>query len=261
MRLLVSVSSAAEALAAIEGGADIIDAKNPRAGALGPVTLGELAAIRGVVGPAYVLTAALGDATAPGIGDRASGYGTAAAEIESLAHAYAAAGAALVKIGCADDAGWARAALAAAVRGAAEAGAGVIAVAYADAGRAAAVTFETVIDVACAAGARGVLVDTANKSGPGLTSLVRPERLAAWVMRARQAGLLAAVAGRLSSADMPAAAASGADVVGVRGAACEEGRLGRVTAQRVAALAVLVARVSARRGLIAGTPTVFQRSQ
>ena len=38
MRLLVSVMDASEALAALEGGADLIDAKDPLAGALGPVT-------------------------------------------------------------------------------------------------------------------------------------------------------------------------------------------------------------------------------
>ena len=36
MKLLVSVADAAEARAAIEGGADIIDAKDPTTGALGP---------------------------------------------------------------------------------------------------------------------------------------------------------------------------------------------------------------------------------
>jgi uncharacterized protein (UPF0264 family) len=242
MRLLVSVSSAEEARAAIEGGADIIDAKDPHTGALGPVTLDMLAAIRQVVGPAHLLTAALGDAK-EGSGLQAPGSGSATTEIESLAHAYAAAGAALVKVGCA-EAGCA-AMLAAAVQGAARAGAGVIVVAYADAVRAATVTLEAVIDVALAAGAHGVLVDTMNKRGPGLRSLVEPGQLNAWVARARHAGLLAAVAGRLSAADLPAVAASGADVVGVRGAACDEGRLGRVSAQRVAMLAASLA-LSAR---------------
>ena len=38
MKLLVSVSNADEAFAAVEGGADIIDAKDPSRGALGPVS-------------------------------------------------------------------------------------------------------------------------------------------------------------------------------------------------------------------------------
>ena len=42
MRLLVSVASATEASAALAGGADVIDAKNPLAGALGAVSVGVL---------------------------------------------------------------------------------------------------------------------------------------------------------------------------------------------------------------------------
>ena len=245
----MSVSTAEEARDALEGGADIIDAKDPHAGALGPVTLDTLAAIHRVVGRTRLLTAALGDIE-EGSGLRALGSGT---EIESLAYAYASAGAGLVKMGCAGGVAAARDGLASAVRGAGRAGAGVVAVTYADANGPAAVTLDTVIELALAAGARGVLVDTANKSGPGLTSLVRIEQLTAWTARARQSGLLAAVAGSLSVDQLPAVAASGADVVGVRGAACEGGRLGRITAWRVASL-------SARLRLFAGTPAVFQGS-
>ena len=39
MQLLVSVRSAEEAAAALAGGADLIDAKDPAAGPLGPVSL------------------------------------------------------------------------------------------------------------------------------------------------------------------------------------------------------------------------------
>ena len=50
MRLLVSVADAAEARAALAGGADIIDAKEPRHGALGAVAPDVLRAIRNAVG-------------------------------------------------------------------------------------------------------------------------------------------------------------------------------------------------------------------
>src|SRR5512136_2653805 len=62
MRLLVSVSDAAEARVALAAGADIIDAKNPRRGPLGPVTPRTLAAIVGAVRPHRPISAALGDA-------------------------------------------------------------------------------------------------------------------------------------------------------------------------------------------------------
>ena len=66
MRLLVSVATAADARAAIEGGADIVDAKDPGAGALGAVTLDRLREIRDAVAGARPLTAALGEADGRG---------------------------------------------------------------------------------------------------------------------------------------------------------------------------------------------------
>src|SRR6059036_1286099 len=68
MHLLVSVAGPTEAGAALRGGADVIDAKDPRRGALGPVSRHRLAAIGAVVGaacppgPPRPLSAALGDA-------------------------------------------------------------------------------------------------------------------------------------------------------------------------------------------------------
>ena len=49
MQLLVSVAGPAEARAALRGGADVIDAKDPRHGTLGPVPLHGLAAIGAAV--------------------------------------------------------------------------------------------------------------------------------------------------------------------------------------------------------------------
>src|SRR5256885_15086248 len=62
MRLLVSVRGSVEARAALAGGADVIDAKDPARGALGPVQRDRLAAIRRVGGAARPVSAALGDA-------------------------------------------------------------------------------------------------------------------------------------------------------------------------------------------------------
>src|SRR4029077_9253962 len=62
MRLLVSVRDAGEALAAIAGGADIIDAKEPTLGPLAPVSPGALQSICAAVPPAIPLSVALGDA-------------------------------------------------------------------------------------------------------------------------------------------------------------------------------------------------------
>jgi (5-formylfuran-3-yl)methyl phosphate synthase len=59
------------------------------------------------------------------------------------------------------------------------------------------------------------------------------EVLAAWVAAAHDAGLLVSIAGKLTSEDLTWARDCGADIAGVRGAACDGGRTGRVMAERV----------------------------
>jgi uncharacterized protein (UPF0264 family) len=110
----------------------------------------------------------------------------------------------------------------------------VVLVAYADQG----LDPFVVIDLAATVGAAGVLLDTADKRGPGLMALLDPWAVRAWIGAAHASDLSAAVAGRLTLDDVQRVAALGADFAGVRGAACEGPRTGRVTALRVRALAV-----------------------
>jgi uncharacterized protein (UPF0264 family) len=257
MRLLVSVASGADASAALAGGADVIDAKDPFRGALGAVSLETLRDIHSAVSGAQPVSAALGDAT-----DEAS--------IARDAHAFIAAGALFVKVGflgvnCERIAGL----IAAAVQGArtgtrelrgddrapqarpgthqrpkgtvspsgpAASPGSVIAVQYADMTPVAAPASLAFIASAAHVGAAGVLLDTANKRGPGLRGLVAPAILGAWIAAAHNAGLLVAVAGKLTVDDLSFVSDAGADIAGVRGAACERGRTGRVTAKRVGLL-------------------------
>jgi len=237
MRLLVSVSSAAEASEALAGGADVIDAKDPLAGALGAVSADVLREINAIVAGRRPLTAALGDAAGE-------------AAIECAARTFAAAGAVLVKVGFAgiDCARRVASLTAAGVRGAAagsDGGAAVVAVAYADADRVASLAPAVLVEVAARAGAEGVLLDTADKLGPGLRELIEPRALAAWVSEAHETGLLVALAGKLTADDLTFVRDTGADIAGVRGAACDGGRTGRVTADRVRLLRGLCARHSA----------------
>lgn len=241
MRLLVSVANAEEAAAARDGGADFIDAKDPSNGALGAVSLRTLGAIHAVVDGARPVTAALGDA----IDEEA---------IERLARDYAVAGCAFVKVGFAGTTSAARVAalIAGALRGAHHVNpgrCGVVAVAYADAGPEVSLSPTALVDVAARVGAIGVLLDTANKSGPGLSGLMSTRDLSAWVAHARKADLRVALAGRLTLNDLSWAGECGADIAGVRGAACENGRTGRVTSarvQRLRAQVVASARLAAR---------------
>ena len=230
MQLLVSVRSAAEAAAAIAGGADIVDAKEPRAGALGAVSIDVLREIAAELRGLRPLSAAIGDASGE-------------ADVERTACAFATAGASFVKIGFAGIAEPARvASLAAAARrgvGAAGAGTVVVLALYADADPDASVARDDMIEIAARAGAGGVLLDTARKSGPALRALIEPGGLAAFVDRAHGCGLFAALAGKLTADDLPIVCGAGADIAGVRGAACEGGRTGRVTADRVRILRAL----------------------
>lgn len=225
MRLLVSVAHAADAAAALAGGADLIDAKDPTGGALTAVAPDEFAAICAAVAGARPVTAALGTATEEGA-------------VERAAREFGQAGARFVKIGFADSASGERVGILtkAAVRGARAAGSGrcgVVAVAFADADRTTGLAPFALVAAAARAGAEGLLLDTANKSGPGLRDLVEPAALAAFVSSVREAGLFVALAGQLAAADLPFIRDAGADIAGVRGAACDGGRGGPVSAERV----------------------------
>jgi uncharacterized protein (UPF0264 family) len=92
---------------------------------------------------------------------------------------------------------------------------------------------DALADIAAEAGARGILLDTARKEGPGLAALWDRATLARWVARARGNGLLVALAGKLGADDLAFAADAGPDIVGVRGAACDGGRNGTIDEARV----------------------------
>src|SRR3989449_4055209 len=247
MQLLISVAGPAEARAALRGGADVIDAKDPRRGALGPVSLQRLAAIRAAVAGARPLSAAVGDAT--------SEYAVAGSVAAALS-----VGVAFVKLGLAGVTSEARAdRLAVAARRAVETAVvtRLVLVAYADWRSAASLPPARVVAVAADTGAAGVLLDTATKRAP-LFAVESPAGVAAWVAAAHAAGLFAALAGGLSGPDLARARSLGADLVGVRGAACVGGRTGRVSRPRVAALRASAgaapppppARVPVGRGLL-----------
>jgi (5-formylfuran-3-yl)methyl phosphate synthase len=225
MRLLISVADAVEAAAALAGGADLIDAKDPLAGALGAVTPAVVREIHSVVAGARPVTAALGDAD-----DEAA--------VECAARTHVLAGAALVKVGFAGimDERRIAALLAAAVRGAAAACGGVVAVGYADASRVAGIAPAALTTIAADTGAAGVLIDTFDKSGPGLRALVDAVSLASFVAGAHSAGMFVALAGKLAAGDLIVVRDTGADIAGVRGAACAGGRIGPISADRVRAL-------------------------
>jgi hypothetical protein len=226
MRLLVSARNAADAAAALAGGADILDAKEPSAGALGAVTIEVLREMLSTVDAACPVSAALGDAED-------------ATALERSVRANAVEGVAFVKIGFAGITDVVRVTdlIASAVRAARAHACEVVAVGYADAARVGGIECDALFDAATRGGAAGVLIDTADKAGAGLLQLSAPAALRRYVSAAHDRGLSIAMAGKLSSADLAVVRDVGADIAGVRGAACRAGRESAISEARVRVLA------------------------
>lgn len=226
--LLVSVRNADEARAAVRGGADIVDVKEPSQGPLGradPTTISKIVEVGRASG--RPVTVALGELFEwfedDAVAQAASNDGRWWAEPT------------LLKVGLAGMRGedwptrlrtlmetldvphdrW-------------------VPVAYADHDVARSPLPEDVIDVCATLGTRGVLFDTFDKSAGRLLDHLPIERLADLVDRLRANGRLAALAGRLRADDLPMLARIGPDVLGVRSAACVDGnRNGVIDADRV----------------------------
>lgn len=224
MRLLVSVRNAADVAAALEGGADIIDAKDPAQGALGAVAPSVLAGIIAATGTRRPVSAALGEAPDSSVPTRVAAFRTGELSFVKLGFAE----------GVDSRQGGAHARLLASAL--ASTGTSMVLAAYADGGTGR-LDRQAVLEIAAGTGAAGVLLDTADKrAGRGLFSVADPEEVADWVTTAHLAGLFAAVAGSIGPAEITLAQDVGADIAGVRGAACEGGRTGHVSAGRVRAL-------------------------
>jgi uncharacterized protein (UPF0264 family) len=229
-RLLVSVRSADEALAAVSGGASVIDVKEPDAGPLGRAPASIWRDVRRAVPPRVPVSVALGELSEwrtgptllPGVFNGLS--------FCKLGLAHAGPGwrdewRALRERLSTGDCRW-------------------IAVVYADWRTAGApepddILAEAITEPAVA----GVLVDTFDKS--------RPARYdARWLARAwrvKDAGRMLAMAGGLTHAMIRELAALEPDLIAVRGAACAGGdRRGTVDERRVADLAEMVRALSAR---------------
>jgi uncharacterized protein (UPF0264 family) len=237
--LLVSVRSADEALAAIAGGADVIDVKEPLRGPLGAAdrqTIAEV--VRAVDGRAPV-TAAAGE-----LEDLLPSL--AAKSLQSMPL-----GVSLVKIGlaqCETLNDWRRLwrrAIAALQHRNGGPHALPVAVIYADWKAAATPRPELIHMAALAFSSRVVLIDTWNKSAGNLFDHWPREELNFFVNRVRRSGLAVVLAGSLTRTNLLAATELRPHLVAVRGAACDNGRNGAVSQRRVEDLRQLLNSVPA----------------
>lgn len=230
MQLLVSVQSVEEARIARAGGADIVDAKDPARGALGPVAPGVLASIRAALPNEVPVSAALGEVGSP--------------EEVRAALADLPEGLAFVKLGFpgTEDRALVEQLLREAVACAAPLPGPpkVIAVAFADRVSGGEFALSAWAEPVARSGAHGLLVDTASKAGGTLRDHVALDDLRLLGAALAGWGLLYALGGSLTAEDVSLARSAGADVLGVRGAVTTGARTAIIDGGRVAALAARV---------------------
>jgi (5-formylfuran-3-yl)methyl phosphate synthase len=217
-QMLASVTSVAEALLALELGADIIDLKNPHEGALGALPLATLASIVTAIDGRRTVSATIGD-----IPDHP-------ASIAQKVVATAATGVDIVKIGIAASrsalAFWHSAAWLGSLGPKAHArlatttwpepaSTRLVAVLFADEG-----IDLAWIDALAASGFYGVMLDTADKQGGGLRRHCDDALLRNFVQRAQEKNLMCGLAGSLRLDDIAPLLALSPDYLGFRGALC-----------------------------------------
>lgn len=208
--LLASVTSVAEALAALDAGADLIDLKNPAKGALGALPPETLRAVVNVVAGRRPLSATVGDLPMqPDLLLR---------RVELTAQS----GVSMVKLGLFGAAG--HIACIEALAPLARSGVRLVAVLFADQA-----PDMLLLPWLARNGFYGVMLDTAHKEGGGLRQWLSMAELAGFVAAARSEGMISGLAGSLREEDIPVLGALAPDYLGFRGAICRQGR-------RVAAL-------------------------
>lgn len=218
MKLLVSVRSVDEALLAADAGVDLIDLKEPAAGALGGLPIPTVRAVVAALrerGGAGLISATIGDVPM-----------SAQALILERVHAVAACGVDYVKVGITRDA-----AAPAVLQALATSGWSVVPVFIADQG----------IDLALVTQAAGLgfpalMVDTADKRAGSLFDVIDAAPLRRFMAAVRDAGALAGLAGSLQARDLPVLRALAPDFAGFRSAVCAGDRAGALDPQRLHAL-------------------------
>ena len=234
MKLLVSIASATEVSAALQGGADIIDVKNPREGSLGANFPHVIRRVRERVPAGIPVSVAIGDVpNLPGTVALAA-LGAATCGVQ-----YVKAG--LLGPRTVQDALVLLQQVCRAVRDA-RPDVQIIATAYADAHKVNALPPLALPAVARQAGVDGCLLDTAKKGEGTLLTHLSKEQLYTFVTQCQGADMICALAGSLGAQDIPHVCQLGADILGVRTAACQGDRVnGRIDADKVRHLKTLIA--------------------
>ncbi len=233
-QLLVSVRNAVEAQAAVQGGCDILDVKEPNHGSLGMAlidTIADVIRTAAQTSPEMSVSAALGET---------SDWSTAD-DIPTLPQPLNYVKLGLANLATTDDwvAQWQG------VRRQFDEFPGTslnwIAVVYADWQRAQAPSPESVIDAAMLATARdqacvGILFDTFVKDGRGLLDWIAPGQLAELVATIRRRRLIVALAGGIQVPQLIELKGAQPDIIAIRTAGCRgANRSGEISTDAVRA--------------------------
>ena len=193
-----------EARLVVSLGADIVDAKNPSAGALGALPVATVATIRAAVPRTIPVSATIGDPT-----------DDVAATIGAVQH-MAAAGADIVKIGLSREASPEH--VLKAVGKLDLGGARLVGVLLADEG----IALE-LVEMARAADFVGLMLDTGDKRRGALPDIAAVDDLRRFVAETHAAGMFAGLAGSLRAEHVPQLLRLGPGILGFRGGLCRAG--------------------------------------
>ncbi len=238
--LLVSVRSAEEAIAALAGGAHVIDVKEPARGPLGRAEGGVWRDVRLAIGYGFPLSAALGELRYDcRDGSLPDAIGWIAAEQISVPAEAAHLDFAKVGLaGCANAVGWHERWRC--LFDALPPGVVPVAAAYADYESADAPRPRQVLDRAVSLRCGALLLDTYDKASGPLTAHLPMAELASLTHAARRAGMLVVLGGSITSEVLPSLIPLAPDLLAVRGAACRGGRNGTIDSRLVRQLVDLL---------------------
>jgi hypothetical protein len=225
MRLLVSPINAVEADAAMAGGADILDVKNPREGSLGANFPWVIRSVAEVAAGRVPVSATIGDFD----------FKPGTASLAALGAAFS--GADYIKVGLLKirDRDEAAEMLRPLVRSVKEFDANkrLVAAAYSDASRVGSISPMELPEVAAECGADVVMVDTAIKDGKSTFEFMTESEISDFIALGHDLGMEVAIAGTIKFADLALLKRVDPEIIGVRGAVCGGDRTGEIKEELV----------------------------
>lgn len=232
MRLLVSPMNIEEARIALDGGADILDIKNPKEGSLGANFPWIINAVVEMAADRVPVSATIGDLDyKPGTASLAA-LGAAVSGAEYIK-------AGLLGVKTPDEAEDMLSKIVKAVKGF-DKSKKVVAAGYSDYMRVGSISPMLLPDAAAEAGADLVMVDTAVKDGRSTFHFMSESELKDFIELGHGNGLEVAIAGTIGFEHISMLKALGPDIIGVRGIVCGGDRRSEIQADLVKKLKIAI---------------------